>query len=107
MENKIKIPEKSCNDAKCPFHGNLKMRGRILVGKIISTKMRKTASFELARIHYIPKYERYEKRRTRLKAHNPDCINASAGDIVRIMECRPLSKTKKFVVIEKLAKGKV
>ena len=64
--------------------------------------MRKTAAIEFNRLHFLKKYERYEKRRTKLKVHNPECINAKDGDIVRIMECRPLSKTKNFVIIEKL-----
>ena len=52
------------------------------------------------------KFERYEKRRTRIKVHNPECINAKEGDIVKISECRPLSKTKNFVIIENLGKEK-
>ena len=107
MKNKTNVLENTCKDVKCPFHGNLKIRGRTFVGKIIGTKMRKTASFELGRIHYISKYERYEKRRMRLKVHNPDCINAVEGDLVKIAECRPLSKTKKFVIVEKLTRGNV
>ncbi|MBW2988981.1 30S ribosomal protein S17 [Candidatus Woesearchaeota archaeon] len=97
---------KECKDKGCPFHGSLKCRGKILTGVIISTKMQKTATIEFIRQAYIPKYERYEKRRTRLKAHNPSCINAKKGDIVRISECRPLSKTKNFVIIENLGKEK-
>ena len=50
------------------------------------------------------KYERYEKRTRRYAAHLPSCIGGvSPGDRVRIMECRPLSKTVKFCVIEKEA----
>jgi len=54
------------------------------------------------RRHFIPKYERYSKRRTKLLVHNPDCLNAQVGDVVKIMETRPLSKTKHFVVIGKM-----
>ena len=50
----------------------------------------------------LDKYERFEKRSTRIAAHIPDCINGKTGDSVKIMECRPLSKTKKFVVVEVL-----
>ena len=103
---KIKLPRKSCNDNSCPFHGRLKCRGKIFTGVVVSTKMQKTATVEFARQYYLPKYERYEKRRTRIKAHNPNCINAKDGDIVRISECRSLSKTKNFVVIENLGKEK-
>ena len=50
------------------------------------------------------KYERYHKRTRRYAAHLPTCIGGvSRGDRVRIMECRPLSKTVKFCVIEKEA----
>jgi ribosomal protein S17 len=64
--------------------------------------MRKTAVIEFPRLHYITKYERYEKRRTKLKVHNPECVSAKNGDVVEIMECRPLSKTKSFVITKKL-----
>ena len=96
------VPSKSCDDKNCPFHGTVGVRGRILTGEIVSAKMRRTAVFNLERRHYLPKYERYEKRRTKIKVHNPDCISAKTGDKVSIAECRPLSKTKKFVIIEKL-----
>jgi len=103
---KVKLLRKKCNDKCCPFHGNLKCRGKIFTGVVISAKMHKTVAVEFERKYYLPKYERYEKRRTRIKAHNPDCINAKDGDIVKISECRPLSKTKNFVVIENLGKAK-
>lgn len=91
-----------CADSKCPIHGSLPVRGRSFEGKLTAARMQKTATFELERRHYIPKYQRYEKRRTVLKVHNPACISAKAGDKVRITECRPLSKTKKFVICQKL-----
>ena len=103
---KVKLPTKKCKDEECPFHGRLKCRGKIFTGVVISTKMQKTATVEFERRAFLPKYERYEKRRTRIKAHNPECINARDGDIVKISECRPLSKTKNFVVIENLGKEK-
>jgi small subunit ribosomal protein S17 len=103
---KVKLPGKKCEDSICPFHGSLKCRGKIFTGIVISTKMQKTATVEFEKIYSIPKYERYEKKRTRIKAHNPECISAKDGDIVRISECRPLSKTKNFVIIENLGKEK-
>ena len=102
----MKKPEQKCEDSKCPFHGHLSVRGRKFTGTVISSKMRKTAVVEFGRLHFLPKYERYEKRRTRLKVHNPECINAKEGDIVDISECRPLSKTKNFVIIHKLGQEK-
>ena len=87
---------------KCPFHDNLSVRGRQFTGVVVSTRMRKTAVMEFERQHFLKKYERYEKRRTKLKVHNPECINAREGELVNIMECRPLSKTKNFVIVQKL-----
>ena len=99
------MAEVKCNDKKCPFHGNVKIRGVTLVGKVVSAKMQKSVIVEREYLHYIPKYERYERRRSRIPAHNPPCINAKEGDIVKIAECRPLSKTKHFVVIEILKRA--
>lgn len=103
---KVKSLKKKCEDKNCPFHGSLNCRGKMFTGTIIATKMQKTATIEFIRQRYIPKYERYEKRRTRIKAHNPECINAKEGDVVKISECKHLSKTKNFVVIENLGQEK-
>ena len=102
----VKKPKEDCKDRLCPFHGFTKLRGRTFVGDVISTKMQKTATVQFERRRDIPKYERYEKRKTRIKAHNPDCIGAKDGDIVKIMETKPISKTKNFVVIEKIGQVK-
>ena len=99
-------PKETCDDNSCPFHGSLKCRGRTFTGIIISGKMQKTVIIEWEWKHFLKKYERYEKRRGKLKAHKPDCINAKEGDIVKIMECCPLSKTKNFVVVEIMGKEK-
>ena len=82
---------------------NTSTRGRTFTGTVISDKMSRTVTVEWTRRHYIPKYERYEKRRSRVKAHNPDDIDAQLGDIVTIKETRPLSKTKHFIIIQKHA----
>jgi len=93
-------PKDTCEDTNCPFHGNISLRGRVFSGKVTAAKMHKTVTVEWERRYFIPKYERYEKRKTRIKAHNPGCINAGADDIVVIGETRPISKTKHFVVLE-------
>lgn len=99
-------PKRECDDDNCPFHGRLSCRGRVFTGTIISVKMQKTAIVEWERKQFLSKYERYEKRRSRVKAHNPACIGAHDGSIVKIMECKPLSKTKNFVIVEILGKEK-
>ena len=98
----VKPPEKECDDKKCPFHGTLPIRGKILEGIIVSDKMFETAIVESNYLHYVPKYERYERRRSKIAVHIPGCIDVKKGDKVKIAECRPLSKTKHFVVIEKM-----
>jgi small subunit ribosomal protein S17 len=75
-------------------------RGRTFKGKVVSAKAQKTVTVEWDRRVYIPKYERYQHKKSKVKAHNPTEIDAKEGDIVVIKECRPLSKTKKFIVVE-------
>lgn len=84
----------------CPFHGVLPVRGQVLSGIVVSDKMDKTVVVQRTFEKKIAKYERYEKRKTKVHAHNPPCINAKEGDNVTVAECRPLSKTKAYVIIE-------
>lgn len=98
----VKAPEKACEDKHCPFHGEQNVRGRTFVGKVIRAKVPKSVTVEWTGKRYVPKYERYEKTRTRIKAHSPECIGAQEGDTVKIIETRKISKTKNFVVIEKV-----
>lgn len=100
----ISPPKKTCNDPKCPFHGNLKVRGKIMVGIVASDKMRNSIVVKRDYLHYVKKYMRYEKRRNKILAHNPPCIEVKQGDIVKIAECRPISKNISFVVVEKIEK---
>ena len=95
-------PENTCSSSKCPWHGHLKIRGRVFVGTVVSTKPMNTAIVEWNFYNFVPKYEGYERKKTRIVAHLPACVNAAKSDIVRISECRPISKSKKFVVIEKV-----
>ena len=97
----VKSPETTCMDKHCPFHGQLSVRGQIIEGVVISTKMDKTAVVEREYLNYQKKYERYEKRTSHYSAHNPPCLGIKAGDHVKIMECRSLSKTVSFVIVEK------
>jgi len=94
--------EKKCEDRNCPIHGNLKTRGQVMEGTVISDKMQKTVIVLRESFVKVKKYERYKRMRSKIAAHNPPCINARTGDRVRIMECRRLSKTVNFVITEKL-----
>lgn len=93
----------SCGDNDCPHHGSLSTRGTVLTGVVVSDKMHKTVVVQIDYLHYFPKFNRYGKRRSKVHAHNPPCVQASKGDLVKIMECRPLSKTVAYVVVEKKA----
>ena len=94
-------PEQECNDYNCPFHGTLSARGRVLNGVVVSDKMEKSVVVAIEYMRFYPKYERYARMNSRITAHNPPCIDAKTGDKVKIAECRPISKTKSFVVVEK------
>jgi small subunit ribosomal protein S17 len=98
----VKPPSNSCTDKFCPFHGTLSVRGQVLTGTVVSTKRQNTVSVQREFMHYVKKYERYEKRTSIYHAHCPPCMSLAAGDTVRIAECRPLSKTVTFVTIEKM-----
>ena len=99
----VKPPSTECKDAFCPFHGTLPVRGQVITGKVVSDRMEGSVVVGREYLHYIKKYNRYEKRSSSIHAHNPPCISAKEGDRVKIAECRPISKTKHFVVVEVLA----
>lgn len=97
----VNPPERQCDDENCPFHGSLSVRGQEIKGTVKNKKMDGSAVVEKDYLNYVPKYERYEKRSGNYPAHVPDCIDLEDGDSVRIMGCRPLSKSISYVVIER------
>jgi small subunit ribosomal protein S17 len=101
---KAKAQEATCADRNCPIHGTAKTRGRTFVGTVTSDKMSKTVVVSWSRRAFVKKYERYERKWSKINAHNPECMNAKKGDVVRIQETRPLSKTKHFAIIELLGR---
>lgn len=98
-------PETECTDQHCPFHGELPVRGQILEGTVASTSMDKTVVVEREYDVHVPKYDRYMKRRSRISAHHPPCLDLAVGDRVEIAETRPVSKTKHHVVVNRLSGG--
>ncbi|MEM4727234.1 MAG: 30S ribosomal protein S17, partial [Candidatus Bathyarchaeia archaeon] len=70
----IKPPQKVCNDRNCPFHGSLKIRGRMFEGSVVRDKMERSVIVNIDYLKYYPKYERYARMRSRIPAHNPPCI---------------------------------
>merc|ERR1712198_677375 len=92
-------------DKKCPFTGNVSIRGRILTGLVQSMKMKRTIVIRRDYLHFIKKYQRYEKRHKNLAAHMSPCFrDVQLGDLVTVGQCRPLSKTVRFNVL-KVAKS--
>ncbi|KAK4555126.1 40S ribosomal protein S11-B [Recurvomyces mirabilis] len=91
-------------DKKCPFTGLVSIRGRILTGTVVSTKMHRTLVIRREYLHFIPKYARYEKRHKNLSAHVSPAFRVEEGDRVTVGQCRPLSKTVRFNVLRVLPK---
>ncbi len=96
----VKLPKDACDDQFCPFHGSLPVRGQILEGIVVTDRMQKSVVVKRDYVRLNKKYERLEKRSNKYMVHSPPCLNVKTGDNVRIMECRPLSKTIAYVVIE-------
>ncbi len=91
----------TCKDRLCPKHGDrkLKLRGRTFEGVVIR-KFHGRVTIQFERMLKLPKYERYEKRKTKVHARLPDCMkdDVALGDLIQIAETRPISKMIHFVV---------
>lgn len=75
------------------------MSKKIYSGKVISNKMEKTVVVAVTRLFQHPVYKKTMKRVTKFKAHD-EKNKCTIGDMVKIVETRPLSKEKRWVVIE-------
>jgi len=105
-KKKVELAEAVCNDKDCPVHGKLKIRGKTFDGKVIR-KFHKRITIEFERMIYVKKYERYKKSKTKIHARLPVCMEKeiNIGDLIKVQECRPLSKIIHFVVVEKIKGG--
>jgi small subunit ribosomal protein S17 len=72
---------------------------RSKVGRVVSNKAEKTVTVMLERQVKHPLYGKYIKRSTKVHAHDEE-NSCAEGDLVRISECRPISKTKAWRVVE-------
>ena len=95
---------KECQDTYCPYHGTTRIRGKITQGIIVSKKSKNTVIIRRDYMQFVKKYQRYERRNTRLACHLPECLwqEIEVGDIVRVGESRKISKTKSFIVLDKI-----
>ena len=84
-----------------------KKRGlrKVRIGEVTSDKMDKTAVIAVEHLVKHPVYKKYIRRTSKFKAHDPS-NECQAGDVVRIIETRPLSKTKRWRVTDIIEKVK-
>ncbi|HLE33744.1 MAG TPA: 30S ribosomal protein S17 [Bacteroidota bacterium] len=78
---------------------------KIRIGKVVSNKMRKSIVVAIERKVPHPVYKKYFRRTSTLMAHDEQ-QQASVGDVVRVMETRPMSKQKRWRLIEVVEKAK-
>merc|ERR1712079_959318 len=88
-------------DKKCPFTGKVSIRGRILTGVVAKLKMNRTAVIRRDYLHYVKKYNRFEKRHKTISVHCSPAFRLKQGDVVTVGQCRPISKTVRFNVLRK------
>ena len=96
----VKAPKEQCDDIHCPFHGKLSIRGKLFDGKATGTKAKQTITLQKEAPVYMSKFKRYARSKSTIHAHVPQCMSVSSGSIVRTAECRPISKSVSFVVVE-------
>jgi len=77
---------------------------RTVEGRVVSNKMQKTVTVLVERQVKHGLYGKYIKRSTKLHAHDEEG-QCKEGDVVRVTECRPLSKTKNWRVVEVVTRG--
>jgi small subunit ribosomal protein S17 len=78
---------------------NTKKAARTVEGRVVSNKMQKTVTVLLERQVQHPLYGKVVRRSTKVHAHD-EKSECKEGDVVRIVECRPLSKSKNWRVVE-------
>ena len=106
MTRNIGIPIKESvkksmeNDYNNPFNGSLSVRGKIFEGIVIKAKAKQTVTLEKESPIYFTKFKRYGRSKSRIHAHVPSNLDVKEGDHVIAAECRPISKSVSFVVVE-------
>ncbi len=78
----------------------LRTSGKVLSGKIVSTKMKDTIVVQVERYTKHPKYGKFLKRQKKFKVHDAGNKHKE-GEVVQIIETKPISKDKRFMVLEK------
>jgi small subunit ribosomal protein S17 len=78
--------------------------GRTMTGRVVSSKMQKTVSVAIERVVRHPVFGKYVRRTTKLLAHD-EANSCREGDLVSIVECRPISRHKAWRVAEILQRA--
>jgi len=97
---KVKEPKRTCTDVHCPFHGSLSIRGKLFDGKVTGSKAKQTITLQKESAIYFSKFKRYARGKSTIHAHVPNCMDVESGDHVLTAECRPISKSVSYVVVE-------
>jgi small subunit ribosomal protein S17 len=82
----------------------MRERRKVLIGEVVSDKMNKTVVVRVDNMRRHPLYGKVIRVSKRFKAHDED-NRCHVGDVVRIVESRPLSREKRWVVTEILSRG--
>jgi len=88
------------NDNNNPFNGSLSVRGKLFEGVVIQAKGKRTVTLQKESPIYFTKFRRYGRSKNRIHAHVPSNLDVKEGDRVVAAECRPISKSVSFVVVE-------
>ena len=98
----VKEPKKKLveNEKNNPFNGTLSIRGKLFEGTVINAKAKGTAVIQKESPIYFKKFKRYGRSKNKIHAHVPSNIDVKEGDYVIAAECKPISKSVSFVVIE-------
>ena len=87
-------------DKKCPWTGSVNIRGKLITGVVKTTKMKNTVIIRKDYLHYIKKYNRFEKRHKNTPVHVSPAFRLKQGDEILAGQCRPISKTVRFNVLK-------
>ena len=88
------------NEKNNPFNGSLSIRGKTFEGLVIKSKGKGTVTLQKESPIYFTKFRRYGRSKNRIHAHVPSNLDVKEGDRVIAAECRPISKSVSFVVVE-------
>jgi len=98
----VKEPKKKSveNEINNPFNGSLTIRGKLFEGIVINAKAKGTVVVQKESPVYFKKFKRFGRSKNKIHAHVPSNLNVQKGDYVVAAECRPISKSVSFVVVE-------